>query len=146
MFHPGCYGELVGQILRYDVVWDISRLAPIKPIDEVTVPAAVGQQWRCPVWRRAGGGKKVGAAWSGACGVYCNICLLLIIKHTVLSFNNIYIGQNSQTETKREDILLFKADLGNEDINMLLTLNEIFPGLALPQHSFPLHVSSPSQF
>lgn len=44
MFHPGCYGELVGQILRYDVVWDISRLAPIKPIDEVTVPAAVGQQ------------------------------------------------------------------------------------------------------
>ena len=62
MFHPGCYGELICQVLWYHPVWDFSRLTPIKPEDQVTVPAAVSHQGSCPVGGGAGGREKVSAA------------------------------------------------------------------------------------
>lgn len=62
MLHPGCYGKLVCQILGYHPGRDFSRLTPVKPEDQVAVPAAVSHQGSCPVGGSTGGGEKVCAA------------------------------------------------------------------------------------
>lgn len=68
VLHPGCYGELVCQILRNHPVRDFSRLTTIKPEDQVTVPATVSHQGSCPVGGSAGGREKVSAARGGPWG------------------------------------------------------------------------------
>lgn len=62
VFHPGCYGKLVGQVLRHHVIWNICSLSPIKSVDEVAVSSTVSEQRRCPVRGRAGSREEVGAA------------------------------------------------------------------------------------
>ncbi|TNN77034.1 hypothetical protein EYF80_012672 [Liparis tanakae] len=59
VFHPGCYGELVGQVLGHHVIWNVSRLMAVESVDEVAVAAAVSQQGGRPVCGRAGGGEEV---------------------------------------------------------------------------------------
>lgn len=67
VLHPRRHGELVREVLGDHVIWDVGRLSPSEPVDEVAVSAAVGEKRRRPVCRRAGGRKEVGAARRRAC-------------------------------------------------------------------------------
>lgn len=62
VFHPGGDGELVRQVLGDHMIGNVGSLTPIKPVDEVAVSAAVGEEGRRPVRRGAGGGQEVSAA------------------------------------------------------------------------------------
>lgn len=63
VLHPGCYGELIRQVLRCHPVRNLSRLSSIKSEYELTVAPAICQQWHRPIKCSAGGGEKVSAAW-----------------------------------------------------------------------------------
>lgn len=69
VFHPRGHGELVRQVLGDQVVGDVGGLAPVEPVDEVAVSAAVGEEGRRPVCGRAGRGEEVSAARRRACPV-----------------------------------------------------------------------------